>query len=659
MRTTDTGYFAAFALGLLPFFTLPGLFYSGVNSKFFLVIAFVDALLLVAAYRIYRNQLPIGSSGTWLIGALIAVLLTQALAAATGVFPWRSLWSDIFWSTGVIYLAHLVALAILLAKLLSRDDWSLIRKAVAFTGGVFALLSIIGIAGLNLGDRFLWVNLGNTGLSFGNETYAGAYLLLAFMLGVLELVRTGERRMRAALVSALALIALSPLMSGGLTGIVSLVSDPTGILGLARSSSAALIAFLAFLAGYAALRRFAPVEWRLRAVLTWAFLTVAAIAIGLGLLFTPGSVVQEAYVKESSAARIIVWEASWNAFLDKPILGWGPENFNFAIEQHFDQRLFKQENFGEVWFEKAHNVFLDTLVTSGVVGLVAFALLILAYLVAIVRAWRRGVIGEAEMVIACAVPFVHLLQTQTGFDTIGSYALLAVFGAYALSLAASDGKEAQTLDLLREKRTVLALSLALLALLSLVLVVGGEYHRQAALHASFNPSDPRAQREDFLASLARVSSFESLRLSSSSFIEGTIVALAKDTSPELRARVLEVAGIYEDRYRTYLETAPDHYRARVNFAYLLIVETGLGEDHIDEAIAILEDSYRLSPGNPITGVLHSVALLYQGDLTGAEKLMQETVAQNPESSFLRQSAEYLARQKTTYPSISVLRFANL
>ena len=71
-------------------------------------------------------------------------------------------------------------------------------------------------------------------------------------------------------------------------------------------------------------------------------------------------------------ARYIVWKMAWNGFLERPILGWGLENFNVTFGKHFDSKLYLREYGGEIWFDRAHNIVLDTLINSGIVGLISY-----------------------------------------------------------------------------------------------------------------------------------------------------------------------------------------------------------------------------------------------------------------------------------------------
>ncbi len=664
MKSTPAGVLTTIAFVLLPFVTTNQVFYGPVNAKFFFIVLLVDMLALMAAHRLYRRSEGVALAGRWMLGALALVVLVQFGTTFTGVFPERSLWSDIFWASGVLFIAHVAFLAWLLSELLTEYDWSLVRRGVAISSGVFALLLIVGTAGLGAAGTFLWVNLGETGLTFGNETYAGLYLLLAFIIGLIEFSRTREwGKLRVSLLLSLVFIALSPLLLNavglltGRTPLTLLLESPSALLGLARASSAALILLLIFLAGHFLVKRFVPKPWDMRLTAGGGALIVLGIAGAIALLFTPQSAVQQAYIEESTAARIIVWEASASAVRDRPLLGWGPENFNYALERHFDPRLFMDENLGEIWFERAHNVFVDTLVGSGLVGVLSFVLLGSTFLIVVYRARRRGLIGDTEAVLLFALVPAHLLQLQTGFDTIGSYTLLGFVGGYALWL------ERKTLPVMTVSsmtiRKIVAGILLVGALGSVYFVALNEYVRQLALPATFKGRSLAEQQKNMEKSLERVSSFESLRLSSRSFIKGSLSIIAEKSTPERRKNILTVAHQYEEHYKRYLEVQPDHYRAHMNYAYLLLIMTTLGENRVEDAKAVILRGYELSPGHPLTYVLDALAELYRGNLAESERLIDEAVAINPEIEFTQEAKRYFDGQQKVFPNITVMKLSNL
>lgn len=654
-------------MALLPFIVSSSILYGAINAKFFFLIAAVDALLLWSAYCIYKGGMRVTRAHRPLLYALALLLLAQYATMFLGVHPGRSWWSDLFWMSGVLFLTHIAALSVMLGFHLSRADWTLVRRAIAVSAGVFSVATIVGTEGLGFSGTFFGLDFSDSGLSFGNGTYAGVYLLLAFILSAIELSRTAEGTWRRILLGCVTAVALSPVLVNigilfGKTPIADAFANPVVLLGSSRASSATLILLLVFLAGRYVIKRFMPEQTGRKMFLVWSTVLCASIVTGIGLLFTPGSLVQKAYVESSTAARLIVWESSAAAITERPVWGWGPENFNYALERHFDNRLFLNENIGEIWFDRAHNFFVDTLVTTGILGLMASLFVMAAYLFTVHRAGRRNLIGETETALLLALPMAHVLQLQTGFDTVATYGLLGFIAGYALWLENQLAQESKrTFGLRRGGAYALAALAALFAVASFKLIIVDELSRQTALLAAFRTSGNAAAQQDAIqASLTRDSSFEALRVSSASFLKGALMSVAQNPgNTEKVRRVLDFMKIYEARYEKYLRSAPDHYRARTNYAYLLLIKTTLGEDRLDETKALIRDSYRLSPKNPLTYVLDSVAELYSGNLKEADRLMQAGLALNPDIEFTQEAAAYLEKQKKIFPNITVLKIGNL
>jgi tetratricopeptide (TPR) repeat protein len=80
----------------------------------------------------------------------------------------------------------------------------------------------------------------------------------------------------------------------------------------------------------------------------------------------------------STAARTQFWQAAWETFKNRPLIGYGPENQVEELIRHYapEWAIYNDVN---VLPDRAHNLILDLLVTQGIPGL-AFYLLLLAWL---------------------------------------------------------------------------------------------------------------------------------------------------------------------------------------------------------------------------------------------------------------------------------------
>ena len=317
------------------------------------------------------------------------------------------------------------------------------------------------------------------------------YLLLAFVITIIEVVKSKRFSKSWFFFIGIALIQiLSPFLFG--FGVwKGELSSVGGLLGEARASSATAWLLVIFLLGWLKKEYILKGQEKVKKYVmwTWGILWIAILETGVGLLFTPESRVQNAYINESTEARIIIWEQGFEAFKEKPWLGWGPENFRSAWFSHFDNRLHLEANIGEVWFDRAHNFFIDTLVTTGVVGMAGILFMLTAYFSVIWRSRKSGIISSPESVVLTTIPFVHILQTQTSFDTLATYTLLAVIGAYVVWLE----KQLHPVKSNKKISVSVGVGLLIIGVLGLSVFSYPEYTRQKALRSIFSSENSEEQ----------------------------------------------------------------------------------------------------------------------------------------------------------------------
>ncbi len=66
-------------------------------------------------------------------------------------------------------------------------------------------------------------------------------------------------------------------------------------------------------------------------------------------------------IRFSSDNRLLIWQGAYEAFLRRPVLGYGQDNF---------QQTFRKVQFFNV--DNAHNIFLEVAISSGIIGLIIF-----------------------------------------------------------------------------------------------------------------------------------------------------------------------------------------------------------------------------------------------------------------------------------------------
>lgn len=130
-------------------------------------------------------------------------------------------------------------------------------------------------------------------------------------------------------------------------------------------------------------------------------------------------------------SRLLNIKMSLEGFKERPILGWGQDNYFYVFAKHNDARMYAQEP----WFDRTHNVFMDWLIAGGILGLLAYLAL---YFSAIWTMWfskyskshknTRSEFLEKSLLTGLLIAyFIHNIFV---FDNLISYILFFVVLAY-------------------------------------------------------------------------------------------------------------------------------------------------------------------------------------------------------------------------------------
>ncbi|MFT5179810.1 MAG: O-antigen ligase [Candidatus Paceibacteria bacterium] len=641
-KLTFIGILTAIFFFLFPFIDTDSLFYGEVNVRYFYIVSFSILLLISLASSILINKRKINLKSRKLLLITAGVLGVYYVSSFLGLDSSRSLNSDIVRSSGVWFLTAAALMSFSLSELLNKKDWNLTKWSIVISSTAFSVLSFFATD--------------ETAFGFGNSTFAGSYQMIALLVSMIVFLGYTESKKQKYIVGLMILIQMSsPILLK-----VSSILDPVSALGLARASSATAILAIFYVVSLIAIKKVSREKFK-KVASIWSLLILVSVFSVISLLFVPGSVVQEKYIEVSSKARIIVWDIGIEAFKQNPVIGSGPENFRMVFEHNFNNDLFLKENIGEVWFDRAHNIFVDTLVSVGLVGVVSVLILIFMITRVSYIAHREDNIGVYEMFILGMLPFFHLIQMQTGFDSVASYGILVFVLGYLLWLE----KESITSSEEGGKFSkVLVVILIAMAVFMSYEMLYKQYEKQSSLKEIFNGGGTEKQVEYINRALSGDVDFETLRVSSASLMKGFFVSInSVPPGTEKYDNVInstrEQMAAYDKYYVEYIERVPNDYRARMNRVYLLMNQTILGTNRLDEAKAIVEDSYRLSPENPITLVMDGLVSMYEGDFETAKEKVTTGIELNPDILFTNSVLKKIKAREKDFPNIAVVTLTNL
>jgi hypothetical protein len=156
----------------------------------------------------------------------------------------------------------------------------------------------------------------------------------------------------------------------------------------------------------------------------------------------PHTRLHEWYKKETGGYRLIYGHQAIEGFKAKPILGWGPGNFDIINQTYYDSSVLDRDYTGnEIYSDKAHNVVLDVLASTGILGFLAYASI---YLFALLLLWRSTHIAFYNKAIFSGLLLGYLIQNLVFFEVLVTQMMFVLLLATIVILDNGDKKELHT-----------------------------------------------------------------------------------------------------------------------------------------------------------------------------------------------------------------------
>ena len=436
-------------------------FITGKNVLFRLLTLLIAAIVIVLIIqtRTYKKiPYPL-----WFVWGFVGTLL---ISNVQGLVPWRSFFSNFERMEGWFTLLTLgifsTALYLLIEK---RATWIRIWQISLVPNFYIIVHSLMQYTGMLSTSQSQGSMRPDSTL--GNSSYVGGYTLMyAFLVAYLA---TQTRNVPLWIVY----------------GLFFVLNVGTSFITLTRGS------MLGIMVALTAMACIASGAWLYKkyttSALKWplAFLPVSIVIIaGYGLFTFRESLATLPFVEsnrvlsrlatisptdKSVEGRLINWGVSWEGVQERPLFGWGQENFLYVFSKYFDPKMAVYEP----WYDRSHNVFFDWLIAGGVVGLVAYLSL---YAVLLYVLWlRKGSkypFSFTESLIWTGLLIAYFIHNVFVFDSIVSYILFFSIFAYIIWRSFAEGEKSVVLA--KEKTayaTVIAGVLGVVIIMLLYVIV--------------------------------------------------------------------------------------------------------------------------------------------------------------------------------------------
>ncbi|MFZ2038546.1 MAG: O-antigen ligase family protein [Minisyncoccia bacterium] len=367
-------YFGIFLVPLIPFLIFSGTFFPFITGKGFafrFLIEIIFVAWLILALRDYKSR----GKWTWLSVVIGVFVLIVGLADSFGENSFKSIWSNYERMEGFVTIAHVWMYFTVMASILKTEGiWVGLFNTWL---GMSVLMSGYGLIQISRATD-LGYRVDGT---LGNATYLAVYILINIFLAIFLLYRHLDKA------GGLKKFFISPATYIYLPIIVLefYILYKTGTRGT----------MLGFIGGFflasLLIALFEKKDLLLKRIALGGILGII-ILVGAFIFIRQTNFVQSNHTLQRYAsiswsdtktqARSMIWPMAWQGFTERPILGWGQENFNYVFNKNYDPRMYNHEQ----WFDRTHNVVLDWLIASGSLGCLAYLAI---YVVALWLIWRR------------------------------------------------------------------------------------------------------------------------------------------------------------------------------------------------------------------------------------------------------------------------------
>ena len=395
---------------------------------------------------------------SWTLAVLGVYVLIALLATVFSVSITRSLWSTYERMQGWVDLAHWATFVVILVS--THRTWAHWRALLNFNLGVAIVIGLLGLTQLFDIRVFEYLQYRNRlDITLGNPTYVGGYMLVSFFIASAFLAESfldrsasetrgravnRRRRRRAQRGGGLSAIPPENLWRAFWVAAIALTLVMVFLSGT-RSAAVALAAgVLVFGVGYSLwggsqqLRRAAIGTTAVIAALALVVLIFILVRAGTDVerIDLPGTMIERLLntgVRDRSVeGRIIAAQIGWEAFLDRPLLGWGPENYTVGYDRHVVPEVFAK---GATSFDQAHNKLIEELTTKGLLGLVGYLALWVTMAVVFVRKVRYLARGQQAFSFLIGAALIgYFTQNLFLFDTPGTVVHLYVMVGFVIFL---------------------------------------------------------------------------------------------------------------------------------------------------------------------------------------------------------------------------------
>ena len=559
---------------------------------------------------------------------LFAIVLgVTTLAAFYGVSVRRSFWSSYERMQGVVDLIHWFLFTVVLVSVVrTARDWRILLNVNLGVSLMMALLAIGQKYYFSDAPFLIWDLPSRVGTMLGNSIYLGMYLMVNIVVALGFLAqsfipvatpatsppseRKGDgRRTRnptapPAVKQASLRLHIRRLFWGSIVLIGLWAFGLTG----SRGALAGLVTAVGFLGVMSIVFGSARIA-RVAAVGLTSLLGVTLL-LTLFLFFRPSLFPLDTTFSspfsnhpESVRERLAGWQVGLKGFVNKPILGWGPENYIVISGLHAAGLSGHMP-----LFDNAHNKFVEELTTKGLLGLLSYLSLWAFTFRVVTRAAGGTDFRERILTLFVGAALAgHFVQNQFAlYSSTGSlqYILLLAFVANLERETAPAGRrwvqlqrifKRFTPDLFRHNVVRAVVAVGTIALVGTSLLANHAIYSSANAIIRMELADAANTPDQLRGAFQRATAFKPLANDPRLLLFKKVTERWEVLRTQSRTEAERMLTLVNAEAIAALEDEPENWQIYVSLAKLYRVVSASAPEYEDVARRYLEKSMELAP----------------------------------------------------------------
>jgi len=370
-------------------------------------ILFLLYLFLAITDKKYRPKL----SNIFIFLALF--IFFAALSTIFGVDSYVSFWSNYERMEGFLTLIHYFLFFIVIAGVFKKEkDFDIGFKVFFIVTMLAAFYGLFQKLQLKLPYLYLY-QTDRIGSTLGNPAYLGALMVFGIFFAIF--LFWNYKNIIVRLILGISII---------FEFIILFLTGTRGALLAMIVGALLLLGFFIFTA-----------TGRNRKIAILIFILIV-IAFGLLEIFKSSNFIRNNYLLSRALnfnlndntiqSRLISWRMAFEAFKERPILGWGPDIYIYIFNQYFIPDFLKYEG---AQFDRAHSIIFDNLVSYGAMGLFLILMVLVCVFIGYFKTGLKN--KDFKYFILASAIIAYFIQGIFIFDVLGT--IIPLYFLFALS----------------------------------------------------------------------------------------------------------------------------------------------------------------------------------------------------------------------------------